>query len=254
MKICLFCGRTFKSSYQSQKFCSEICANRFNLNGLKQILLPEKGEELTEFIGIMLGDGDLSKYQIKVTLNTKVDKEYITFIDSLIKRLFVRIIPFKIIRTTENCTVVGFSSRIAVDFLKEMGMQSWKPVVPVWIFEKKKYLASCIRGLIDTEGSIGFKIYKGKRQISVYRQLTFTSKNSILLRFVRDGLNHLGFKCTQSLIKNIYLSNDKDIDRYRSMIGFHNQKLEKRSLLRNYSDYNHWRGAGAVDPDSLENY
>ena len=54
----------------------------------KDIRKPKPSIELAEFIGIMLGDGGMSNYQINVTFNTKTDNEYGIYIRSLIKRLF----------------------------------------------------------------------------------------------------------------------------------------------------------------------
>lgn len=254
MQNCPFCYHAFKRKYPTQRFCSENCANKYNRNGLKQITLPAKSEDLAEFIGILLGDGDLTQYQVTVTLNTDADKDYIPYVFSLIRKVFPQLTPTINDRKTECCTKIRFSSRIAVDFFKDMGVRSGKPLVPKWIYGKQTYLLACLRGLIDTEGSIGFKIYQSNTTQNVYRQLIFTNRNPVLLTFATDVLNLLGFHCTQSKIKNIYISNDFDIDRYRSIIGFHNPKLEQRSLLRDYASYINWRGAGAAEQDGLENH
>jgi len=176
-------------------------ANRFNRNGLKKVDLPNKSEELAELVGIILGDGDLNRYQLRITLNSIVDKEYLVEVENLLKRLFGDIKVFKIKRRGEGCTVVGVSSVEIVNFLKGMSVASRKPKVPGWIFLKREY------------------------------------GNNILLTFVRDVFNKLGYSSTQSLIKNLYLSNDREIDKYRKLVGFRNQKLERKSLIRNYSDY-----------------
>ena len=244
--VCDFCKKEFRKREQKYKFCSLKCANNFNLNGLKKVVPPKKSTDLAEFVGIMLGDGELTRYQVKVSLNTLVDKEYIYYVSILMKRLFPGL-EIKIrLRENEGCTTIGMNSRIVADFLKQMGITSWKPIIPIWILEQNKYIAACIRGLIDTEGCIGFKVYNGRNKNNIYRQLAFTSRNPVLLTFIRDGLSGLGLKCTQSLIKNIYLSNDKQIDQYRNLIGFHNPKLEQRSLIRDYLLYKSWRGARAV--------
>lgn len=246
IKNCLYCKRSFKSKYSAQRFCCETCANRFNLNGLKKVKLPQESNKLAEFVGIMLGDGNVTKYQARITLNTTADNEYISYVVSLMTKLFPGIEIFARNRVSEGYTTVGLTSRVIVDFLKRMGIISWKPVIPKWIYKNNTYITACIRGLIDTEGCISFKVYKGLKKTSVYRQLTFTSGNKVLLEFVRDGFNRLGFRCTQSLIKNIYLSNDGEVDKYRNEIGFSNPKLEYRSLVRDFNNYSKWRGAREV--------
>ena len=237
---CIFCKKVFRKREQKYKFCSLTCASRYNLNGLKNVKLPRKSKDLAEFVGILLGDGDLTRYQVSVTLNSIVDHDYIDFVLKLMQKLFPETSPK--IKEKEHCTVVYLSSRLVVDFLKKMQIMSGKPYVPEWIFTKKQYTIACIRGLVDTEGSVGFKVYNKRKYPTIYRQLAFTSRNPVLLRFVSDELYKLNFKCTRSLIKNIYLSNDVEIDKYRSIIGFHNPKLEQRSLLRDYQSYKNWRG------------
>ena len=49
---------------------------------------PNTGEELAEYIGIMLGDGGITPGQCTITCNSIADKEYIEFVCKLGKRLF----------------------------------------------------------------------------------------------------------------------------------------------------------------------
>lgn len=54
----------------------------------REIFCPQKNEELAEFVGIMLGDGGITKRQVIVTLNPKTDKAYSIFVKKLMERLF----------------------------------------------------------------------------------------------------------------------------------------------------------------------
>ena len=67
-----------------------------------------------------------------------------------------------------------------------------------------------------------------------------------LIRFVRDKLKLFGFRPTMSLRRSLYISTHDDIDLFRKKIGFGNDKLIKRSLISNWSDFIIWRGAGVV--------
>ena len=49
---------------------------------------PIKTKYLAEFVGIMIGDGGLSKFQLRITLNRYDDKEYGKFVIKLIRNLF----------------------------------------------------------------------------------------------------------------------------------------------------------------------
>lgn len=48
---------------------------------------PPYSLELAEFIGIILGDGSLSKNQLTITLHKFDDKDFISYVKNLIKRL-----------------------------------------------------------------------------------------------------------------------------------------------------------------------
>lgn len=49
---------------------------------------PSESSKLAEFIGIMLGDGGVSKDQIKISLDMNADKEYVIIVMKLIQELF----------------------------------------------------------------------------------------------------------------------------------------------------------------------
>lgn len=239
---CLLCKKEFKKRYSQKKFCSLLCANRHNLNGLNQISLPKNSLALAEFVGIMLGDGHVSKYFVGISLNSIADAEYIKYVAGLSKKLFpeapISIMPKK----TQNCTSIQISSRIIADFLKSMDLMPRKKKVASWILENESYTKACTKGLIDTEGSISFKIYKSRRGISVYKQLNFRNYNQNLMHFVRDTLQTLGMRPTKTLKHSLYLSDHEGIERYGQIIGFGNKKLLERSLVVDYTSYQKWRG------------
>src|SRR4051812_36419732 len=86
--ICLFCKNNFRKRERKYKFCTLLCANRYNLNRLNETKLPDKSTNLAKFIGMCLGDGYISKYQVSITLNSLADKEYLPYVLNLITKLF----------------------------------------------------------------------------------------------------------------------------------------------------------------------
>jgi len=54
----------------------------------KPIQKPAYSEELAEFVGIVLGDGGITKRQVIITLHRKDDKEYGKIVVDLVKKLF----------------------------------------------------------------------------------------------------------------------------------------------------------------------
>lgn len=235
---CKKCKKRFKKQYKSQKFCSLTCANSYNLNGLKKVKLPRRSIKLAEFIGIVMGDGNVSKYFSAVTLNSIADAKYIPYVANLMRQLFPKA-PISVMprQGGENATRVQISSRIVADFLRFMGMVPYHKIIPDWILAKKSYRLACIRGLFDTEGSISFKTYRSQKGVRVYKQLNFRNADVQLMRFVRDNLITLGLKPTTTLRRSLYLSNTEAINTYRKKIGFSNPKLLQRSQVNDYAAY-----------------
>ncbi len=235
--MCLHCKKEFRKRERLYKFCSLICSNRHNLNGLNKVQLPNRNKSLAEFIGICLGDGYAARHQTAITLNSIADAQYLPYVIKLIAELFpgatISIIP----RKKEHATDVRINSRIVVDFLQKMGIVPNAKSVPSWILRNPDYTAACIKGLFDTEGSLSFKTYKAKKGISLYKQLNFRNTNTNLMSFVRDSLIVIGLKPIMTLKKSLHISNDKDIAIFRERIGFGNPKLSKRSLISDIIAY-----------------
>ena len=235
--VCIFCKTDFRKREQKYKFCSVICSNKFNKNGLIKIVPPIQSTSLAEFIGICLGDGYVSQYQTAITLNAKADVEYIRYVAELGKKLFPKVKISLVKKVTDNAIDVRLNSKLVAEFLKTMGIVPNNKKIPSWIFEKEEYKRACVRGLFDTEGSISFKIYTSKSGRKLYKQLNFRNLDENLMRLVRDTLLTLNLKPTMTLKKSLYLSNHAAIDIFRGIIGFSNPKLHMRSLIYTIEEY-----------------
>ena len=231
--VCLNCQMTFASKKKEQKFCSVTCSNRAHLNNKKTIVsLPLPNRDLAELFGILLGDGSVQKYFLRIHLNMRADAGYEKKVSALLKRIFPSLTPSVKKRKDRGINEVQISSKDACDHIRALGFDPKIRSVPAWISESPEFSRAAIRGLFDTEGSIGIKKYIGKAGILTYKQLTFTNKNPNLLRFVREDLERNGFKPTKNSRANIYISNKEDISRYFALIGTSNPKLEKKSKMK----------------------
>lgn len=239
--ICGFCKKEFRKRENSRKFCSLICSNRFNLNGLNKVNIPSYNKDLAEFVGICLGDGYASKYQVSISLNSIADKAYVPYVIKLAKNLFPGASLYCSKVSKENAINIRINSRIVAELLRSMGVVPNDKYVPAWISDAVEYTKSCTRGLVDTEGSISFKLYKSKKGISVYKQLNFRNANMLLMGFVKNSLINLGLKPTMTMKRSLYLSNHESIDTYREQIGFSNPKLLVRSFVRDINQYEKWK-------------
>lgn len=219
------------------KFCSLKCANSHNKNGLNQVSLPKHNSDLAEFIGICLGDGCASRFQVTVFLNSIADKEYILYVIRLIQKLFPGATTSVFKRKNYNMVDIKINSVIVSNFMKKNGIISNAKFVPNWILQRPAHIKSCIRGLFDTEGSISFKLYEARLGVSLYKQLNFRNNDIQLMTFVRDNLLKLGFKPTITLKKSLYLSTHEGIKRFAKLIGFSNPKLISRSNIETVEQY-----------------
>ena len=193
----------------------------------KDIRKPKPSIELAEFIGIMLGDGRMSNYQINVTFNTKTDNEYGSYIRSLIKRLFH--ISVSIIATdSDSADRIVASGTNLVEFLLAKGLKIGNKVknrvnVPRWVLNNRNYSIACLRGLVDTDGSFYHYNHTVYNKKYCNFAMCFTSYSKPLLTSVYIILKDLNFNPVMNA-RRVYLHKRDDIDKYFLKIGTHNKK------------------------------
>lgn len=147
-------------------------------------------KNLSEFIGIMLGDGCIYKNQIHISFD-KRNKKYIDYVKKLTKNIFDIDLRTKSIKNT-NQFHLYYYNKYLVEKLLEMGLKRGHKIknqigVPVWIKENENFAKMCIRGLIDTDGCI----YKCKRENQIY--IKFTNFNQQLLNDFKEITEGLGY-------------------------------------------------------------
>ncbi|MDP3732166.1 MAG: LAGLIDADG family homing endonuclease [Candidatus Omnitrophota bacterium] len=193
----------------------------------KDIRKPKPSIELAEFIGIMLGDGGMTNYQINVTFNTKTDNEYGIYIRSLIKRLF-NISASLVATDSDNADRIVASGINLVEFLLAKGLKIGNKVknrvnVPRWVLNNRNYSIACLRGLVDTDGSFYHYNHKVYNKKYCNFAMCFTSYSKPLLTSVYIILKDLNFNPVMNA-RRVYLHKRDDIDKYFLEIGTHNKK------------------------------
>jgi hypothetical protein len=195
---------------------------------------PLLSEELAEFVGIILGDGGISQRQITVTLNRITDKEYFKFVGMLVKKLFDT--NFGIYKSPNYLAddIVISRTGIVKYCTKELGLKIGNKIknqvdIPDWIKQNKKFQAGCVRGLVDTDGSIMFHKYKSGGKYYCYKKLSYCSRSFPLLKSVGNIFKKFNIK--YRFTRNNYeirIESQKEVAKYFDLIGSHNPKHLKR--------------------------
>lgn len=196
----------------------------------KPITIPIKSESLAEFIGIVLGDGGITPHQLRVYLNRIDDKDYIGFVSRLIERLF-GVQPSRCRR--QQVEVLCVSRRNLIDFLLSVGMKIGNKVrqevkIPDWIIKNAQYSYSCMRGLMDTDGSVFDEKHIYKKKIYSYQVLSFTSYSMPLLAQCQEIVKKLGINIVINDKRRFSIRRAKNIKEYLAHIGTNNFKHYKK--------------------------
>ncbi|MEW6008152.1 MAG: LAGLIDADG family homing endonuclease [Candidatus Omnitrophota bacterium] len=202
----------------------------------KEIKYPKKSKELAEFMGIMLGDGGLpGNHQLTITFNYRTDREYARYICDILKRLF-SVNYFLRKRRKNNGADIVVSSSNLVDFLSEQGLTKGNKIrnqidVPHWIKRRLEFQIACLRGLMDTDGSIYLHKYCISGRNYQYPKICFTNNSKPLLHFVFGMLKRLNFRpCLSG--NNVSIYSKFEVRRYFKEIGTHN--LKHKNKFKNY--------------------
>lgn len=210
----------------------------------KKVNLPQESEELAEAIGIILGDGSITQFQVTVSVSALVDCEYADFIKQLFERLFQIEVVRQPIRT--NTIALTMSSRSLVDFFIEKGLVKGDKVrqqvdIPPWVKAEPKFLKACIRGLFDTDGSVYFHRHRCQGRDYLNVGTLFTSFSPPLCNSFYQFLTSEGYSAKLTRGTRVYLYRASEVARYLQEVGTHNPKhierfnryLNRRSVINN---------------------
>ncbi len=189
---------------------------------------PEKTEELAELIGIILGDGNLywnetkGVYALKIAGDLKTEKQYIDFIKQLVDKIFG--LNSKIeIKSSE--LFVSVYSREIIKRFEELGLVNGNKKtnnvgIPLWIKSDVHFLKACVRGLIDTDGSI----FRMSRKDPELLRISFKNKAKNLLFDAHEALIRLGFHPSKINNDQFFISRKDEVANYIKYVRFNNPK------------------------------
>jgi len=187
-------------------------------------------ERLAEFIGIMLGDGYFSDDRIKISFNSKDDRDYIYYVKSLIKGLFDEEAILKF-RKNENTADLFLFKRKIIHSLEEIGLKKspkWnKAIIPDMFISFDTFV---LRGLFDTDGCVVMTHNNG----TLYPRIEIKVCPSPMQKQVIFILKQYNFRFGVYDIGKgkvrIQINGKKQLRKWMETIGFSNSKhLEKVS-------------------------
>lgn len=240
-KLCLKTKKNF-DGYIKEKlndYWGQSLGSRNSKGSLLDIKIPQRDEKLAEIIGAILGDGNVTYYkkgkkigvyQVNITGHKILDENYhIVYLKNLFEELF-RIKSIQTLSKKSNARHLIISSKKVVEFFINEGLKSGSKIrnqstIPNWIKENNNYLKACLRGLIDTDGSI----FKMSNQDPKLLRISLTNYNQTLLQDSRSAFIKLDFHPSKIIKeKQIFLSKKSDITKYLKEIGFSNEKHLRR--------------------------
>ncbi len=206
-------------------------------SNLKEIKIPELDEKLAEFIGAYLGDGTLNKYQLRIAGDHRYDFYYYIYLSNLIFELF-GIKPSIKKQKNRNTSILLISSKNVCSFLnKNFNLKYGNKIhnqttIPKQILENEKLSIACLRGLIDTDGSV---TRRGNQFC-----LQFTAHNKLLLSHVSNIGEKLGI-FTYFDKTGAGTNRWKNVVRYFELVGSSNLKHIIRFYVRKYENKSIYR-------------
>lgn len=177
--------------------------------------------ELAELVGILLGDGHLSHYQLTVTLGTK-ELGYARHATHLIKQVFGG--TPRISRNRLGHITVYLGSTEVTGWLIARGLVCHKTRsqadIPTWVLDTPHHARAFVRGFFDTDGSV----YALRHGI----QISFTNASRQLLTSLRTVLKGLGYTPSAISARTVYLTKATDVRRFFGEVRPANSKHRSR--------------------------
>ena len=190
---------------------------------------------LSELIGIMLGDGGVTKYQVTVALSSVVDGEFSKYVSRLFEELF-GVKPRSYMRTDSNCVVVVVSSAELVDYLMTVGVLKGNKIkqkldIPEWIKSNHEFAEACVRGIFDTDGCVYEERHRINGKVYSYLRWSLVSASPVLLESVYNILSTMRLQPRFRGKRKVNLERFTDIQQYFKIVGSKNPKHIERFRL-----------------------
>jgi len=215
-------------SLEALKRLENLYGNEIKHSIIENEIKLEKSRDLAELFGIILGDGHIQQYSenkngvykgsyfIEITLNSNEHSLIDRTKNLLLKETDQK--P-KMYPKRGDCIRLVIHSKKLTEELLKLGLKSGnklenKVEVPDWIKSNENYCKACIKGLIDTDGSI----YIDNREKYNYTRIQFTNYSQPLLEDFKKMCEDIGIQVVKGGPHQLQISL-KDINRFFEIIN-----------------------------------
>lgn len=176
-----------------------------------------ESEHLAEYIGVVLGDGNIGKFprteRIIIVGNANNEgfiKHYAKITESLFhkKPTISHLTSSNAIRISLYQKKISERLKIPTGSRKDLTIKLAK-----WIWSDKKYVVSLLKGLFEAEGSLSIHI-----PTCIYN-FQFKNQNSSLLKIVLKSLKLIGYR-SEVRANSIRLRKKLEVESFRKLIQF----------------------------------
>ncbi len=261
IKKCGTCSKKFYGSFSRikdnrGKFYSMRCRRNSFLKRSKEYVL---NENMAELIGIIIGDGCISRcyrsnvFRIFISGNPVEDEDYFkNYLPNLVEICLGK--RPSIYFGKNGAIIVQFSNESFRLFLHRLGIRERKTKtvrIPTQIQRKKKLLIRCIRGIADTDFTLIFK--KSHSIKHNYPRICGHFASFRLVKDLEKALRSLDFTLNTTYKMERYdkrgltittnyinLDGHNNLKRWLELIGFSNLRILSRYLV--------WQKYGYLNP------
>lgn len=192
-------------------------------------------KKIAEFIGILLGDGSLclkdgknnTNNRLKITFNSKDDKEYIYYVKNLIKELF-GIDPILKFRTNENTADLFLFRKEMIIFLTEkVGLKlspKWNRAMIPAQFLADELDVCVLRGCFDTDGCLVTTNNNGIKYPRLELKICPSPMQNQFIEILKKYNFKFGIYQVGKGEVRIQLNGKKQLQKWIELVGFSNEK------------------------------
>lgn len=204
----------------------EFVDHRNGVSYDKRILNLQKSKDLAEFFGMMLGDGHIEDYHSfrdnRHITNYRVDMSFHENDTDIIDRaeeLFLETIgkepSFHSNPKNKGAKLMVYSKDL-IEKLEELGLESGNKTdnqvsVPKWIKKNTAFQKRCLKGLVDTDGTI----YERVPNDTI---IQFKNASRPLIEDFDEMCENLGIRCSKGGYRTVQVAANDEVDKFIRLV------------------------------------